>query len=242
MDYYIGWDVGGWNCNGAKSQDALCALTGTWDNLSLVGKPWRGNLREVLVAQDGDLETIFEKVEIKREETHSVTWAIDTPLGWPKTFCKLVFGGGDPAHVPAQGNSNPYLFRQTEQWIAQRGPRCPLSAVRDKIGSQSTKGIHFLRQFGFQRESVGIWKARGHTAIETYPTPVRENPRAKGAFARLQSSLSEQPAAAGINALRDVQDSFWCALVAAMFVLDRGDLYPPERDVAPEEGWIWIPR
>jgi hypothetical protein len=242
MHYYIGWDVGGWNCDHAKSQDALCVLKGTWDNLNLTGEPWRGNLREVLVAECGNLATILQKVKVKPEEAQSVTWAIDTPLGWPKPFCELVLGRGDPAHVPPRGNNNPYLFRRTEQWIAQQGPRCPLSAVRDKIGSQSTKGIYFLRRCGFERENIGIWKAGGHTAIETYPTPVRGNPRAQGAFAHLQSSLSEQSAAAGINALSDVQDSLWCALIAAMFAIDREGLYPPERDVSAEEGWIWIPK
>ena len=42
--FFIGWDVGGWNCdNNSNSRDAIVILD---DDLTLVGKPWRGNLRE----------------------------------------------------------------------------------------------------------------------------------------------------------------------------------------------------
>ena len=39
---YIGWDVGGWNCDKNKSsRDALVVLDA---NRTLLGQPWRGNL------------------------------------------------------------------------------------------------------------------------------------------------------------------------------------------------------
>lgn len=66
MNYYIGWDVGGWNCDhNQTSRDALCALTGnTWDTLALAGEPWRGNLREALVEND-TLNAIPAKMAIQ---------------------------------------------------------------------------------------------------------------------------------------------------------------------------------
>ncbi len=241
MNYYIGWDVGGWNCDGnRRSRDALCALTGdTWDTLTLVGVPWRGNLRGALVA-NGVLTAILNKVQIELNKGDSVTWAIDTPLGWPNAFRDLICGNGNTVNVPEEASENPYLFRQTELCLFQQGFR-PLSPVRDMIGSQSTKGIHFLRRCGFNRENTGIWRTSGHTAIETYPTPARESAHLKITFAGLQGLLQQQPAAAGINALVDVQDSLWCALVAAMFALDRNGLRPPGQNIPPEEGWIWVP-
>jgi hypothetical protein len=46
--FYIGWDVGGWNCDkNGKSRDALVILDA---DMNLIGKPWRGNLSETINA------------------------------------------------------------------------------------------------------------------------------------------------------------------------------------------------
>ena len=43
---FIGWDVGGWNCDkNGKSRDAVVILD---DTLTIVGQPWRGNLRNCI--------------------------------------------------------------------------------------------------------------------------------------------------------------------------------------------------
>lgn len=41
--------------------------------------------------------------------------------------------------------------------------------------------------------------------------------------------------------LADIDDSLWCAIVAARFHSDRSSLVeaPPEASIA--EGWIWVP-
>ncbi|WP_235818955.1 hypothetical protein [Vreelandella massiliensis] len=45
---YLGWDVGGWNCDhNPASRDALVLLDAS---LNMLGTPWRGNLRETLNA------------------------------------------------------------------------------------------------------------------------------------------------------------------------------------------------
>lgn len=233
MDYYIGWDVGGWTCDHNRtSRDALCALAGnTWDTLALAGEPWRGNLREALV-ENNTLNAILAKMSIRLngDNAEGTTWAIDTPLGWPDAFRSLLADNGNAVDVPEESHLNPCLFRQTERWLAQQGFR-PLSAVRDKIGSQSTKGMHFLRRCGFRREAVGTWTASSHKAIETYPRPVRTNATLRRSFERLNNPLWQQ----------DIQDSLWCALVAAMFTLDPTALHSPDGDIPPEEGWIWVP-
>ena len=42
-EYFVGWDVGGWNCDeNGESRDAIVILDAS---RSIVGKPWRGNLR-----------------------------------------------------------------------------------------------------------------------------------------------------------------------------------------------------
>ncbi len=43
MRFFVGWDVGGWNCDrNTKSRDAIVILD---DALRIVGGSWRGNLR-----------------------------------------------------------------------------------------------------------------------------------------------------------------------------------------------------
>ncbi|MGO9017169.1 MAG: hypothetical protein ACLQVJ_02350 [Syntrophobacteraceae bacterium] len=44
--FYIGWDVGGWNCDkNLNSRDAIVILDSA---LAIMGKPWRGNLRTAI--------------------------------------------------------------------------------------------------------------------------------------------------------------------------------------------------
>ncbi len=242
VNYYIGWDVGAWHCDGGKSRDTLCALQGhSLRNLAPAGTVWRGNLRQALVGMNSVLAAILKEIGVKPDEAHSVTWAIDTPLGWPKAFRDLIGSNGNTVDIPNKAAGNLYLFRQTEFWLFGQGFR-PLSTVMDRIGSQSTKGVHFLHRFGFSHQSAGVWRADGQTAIETYPAPVARSKHLQRAFKRLQVPLLQQPAATGDDARKDVKDSLWCALIAATFGLDRKSLREPDQNVPSGEGWIWIPK
>ena len=40
----------------------------------------------------------------------------------------------------------------------------------------------------------------------------------------------------------DCEDALTCALVASLFAEKRSTLMPPEADVSPGEGWVWVPR
>jgi hypothetical protein len=52
--FYMGWDVGGWNCDkNGKSRDALVILDA---ELKLIGKPWRGNLTDAINAASDSAE------------------------------------------------------------------------------------------------------------------------------------------------------------------------------------------
>lgn len=47
----------------------------------------------------------------------------------------------------------------------------PLSAIKDMIGSQATKGMHVLAKFAPKIERCGVWTdAAGFTVIEAYPS------------------------------------------------------------------------
>ena len=89
--FYIGWDVGGWNCDkNGKSRDAVVILDA---ELKIVGKPWRGNLRTAInAAADGSdwINRLFSLCKADLPSRPQITLAIDTPLGFSDAFTRLV--------------------------------------------------------------------------------------------------------------------------------------------------------
>lgn len=229
---FIGWDVGGWNCDkNGKSRDAIVILDSV---LNLVGKPWRGNLRKCICSATNTrdwLAGLFAHCQAEFPgPLTSVTMAIDTPLGFPEQFVALATGRswGEP---DADSGNNHYLFRHTERHLFAQGLR-PLSAIKDMIGSQATKGMHALAKFAPQVESCGVWTdGHGFRAIETYPTACRDTKAIKQ-FLNGRNRLKPD----------DLEDSRVCALVAHLFATERATLEGPDATVPSREGWIWVTR
>jgi hypothetical protein len=239
---FVGWDVGAWYCRG-KSRDALVALSGTsMANLTVVGTPFWNNLRASLNAGSTP-QLLLQALALQHPHADFVV-AIDTPLGWPVEFFDLVAGRLPFSTVPATAINNRLLHRETELRLNTLGFKKPLSSVTDMIGSQSTKGIFFLRKTSLRAVSEGVWKGSDCTAIETYPAPVKTS-RSLGA---LFGPLFGQPPISSFlaprkNATSDVEDALWCALVAAAWSLQPTLLVPPPSP-SPRvmtEGWIWCP-
>ena len=230
--FFIGWDVGGWNCDkNGKSRDAIVILDSA---LNLVGKPWRGNLRKCICAANNTRDWLAALFLHCRAEfpgpPASVTMAIDTPLGFPEQFVALATGRswGEPH---ADSGNNHYLFRHTERHLFAQGLR-PLSAIKDMIGSQATKGMHVLAKFAPQVESCGVWTdGHGFRAIETYPTACRNSTAVK-TLLKGRRTLGHD----------DKDDARICAFVAHLFATERGSLAAPPEQVPQREGWIWVPR
>jgi hypothetical protein len=230
--FFIGWDVGGWNCDkNALSRDAIVILDST---LTIVGKPWRGNLRECIArtSTTGDwVKAMFAKCfAAAPEPSVSVTMAIDTPLGFPEAFVRLVthVGWSEP---DATSGMNRYLFRHSERHLFQQG-KTSLSAIKDMIGSQATKGMHVLSKFAPIVESCGVWTdGESFHAIETYPAVCRD---AREVKLLLHDRLPLPHV--------DMDDALICAFVAYLFVRDRNALEEPTADVPLNEGWIWATR
>ena len=107
----------------------------------------------------------------------------------------------------------------------------PLSAVKDMIGSQATKGMHALAKFAPHLSSCGVWTdARHLVAIEAYPSACKTSQT----MAKLRQ---------GYPALdhEDKTDALTCALVAYLFDQKREALAAPDASVPSGEGWIWVP-
>lgn len=230
--FFIGWDVGGWNCDtNNKSRDAIVILD---SKLTIVGSPWRGNLRECIntatTTRDW-LKALFAKSDTEYlEELLPFTMAIDTPLGFSDEFVGLV-NQRNYVEPDAISGLNHYLFRHTERHLFQQGLK-PLSAVKDMIGSQATKGMHVLAKFAPQIESCGVWTdGAGFRVIETYPAACRNTHAIKTLLQGRKPFAHD-----------DLNDACVCALVACLFATHRSDLGEPSSDVSQREGWIWIPK
>lgn len=230
--FFVGWDVGGWNCDkNPTSRDAVVVLDET---LAIVGRPWRGNLRRQINAAANTrdwLAALFTACAAPMPaEPCAVTLAIDTPLGFSQDFARLITGL-QPCGPVEKSNTNHYLFRRTERWLFEQG-LSPLSAVKDMIGSQATKGMHVLARFAPVVRGCGVWSdAQGlMTAIETYPAACAQS-------ARLAAMRSRYP---GLGHA-DHTDALTCALVAALFAWEPAALIGPGPDVPASEGWIWLP-
>jgi hypothetical protein len=155
--------------------------------------------------------------------------AIDTPLGFSDEFVRLVTRQGAVEADEVSGR-NRYLFRYTERHLFERGLK-PLSAIKDMIGSQATKGMHVLARFAPQMLSCGVWTdGAGFRAIETYPAACRNAPVITGL-------LQGRPSLGHV----DLDDARVCALIANLFADGLAQLEAPPDSVPASEGWIWIP-
>ena len=156
---YIGWDVGGWNCDKNKSsRDALVVLDA---NRTLLGQPWRGNLCAAINQANTTAEWVQAlldccQVAYSPNDLPSVVLAIDTPLGFSQAFRQQSNGEGAAGSI-ADSATNPYLYRRTARYLFEQG-LAPLSPVKDMIGSQATKGMHALARFAPRSAQVGVWQ------------------------------------------------------------------------------------
>lgn len=239
---FIGWDVGAWNCDkNPNSRDALVVID---CHRKLLGKPWRGSLRR-LINQSIDTNDFLRRLlELCKIENHDqsapVVLAIDTPLGFSQGFIDLLLNGHVADSID-RSSDNPYLFRRTERLLFERG-LSPLSALKDMIGSQATKGMHVLARFAPQIETCGVWTDgdRLH-AIEAYPSACKrsiimaELQREFGISGQTDAGLPE-----GFQH-GDQIDALTCALVGWLFHGHLDKLLQPAMDIPVKEGWIFAP-
>ena len=168
--------------------------------------------------------------------------AIDTPLGFPEALSDLMAGTSIVAELE-ESSSNPYLFRVTEKFLFEQGIT-PLSAVKDMIGSQATKGMHLVAKLRFDRIHCGLWVHGGwFAAIEAYPSPCRRSvlvDELLRPFALYEGRLQETTDTVFNHP--DKVDALTCALIAYCFDARAQDLVGPIESAPASEGWIWLPR
>lgn len=263
-NYYIGWDVGAWYCdNNSKSKDALVILNSSG---KIIGKPWRGNLSQLIIAEEclkNFIERLFGLCNVAYQPAldDQFCMAIDTPLGFPVGFRKLLcereiyklsklrssYENDRNRHI-----HNPYLYRETERVIAKKfkgkgaldknGNKTdiiPLSPIQHMIGAQATKGLHFLNQFQLKPDKLGVWKKDKLTVIEAYPATVLDSKKKLIEAFATKLELSQEKVDNLSPAKQDCFDAYKCAEVAKAFVEEKDSLIPPEGEIDMSEGWIW---
>ncbi len=226
--YYIGWDVGGWNCEkNSKSRDAIVILDA---NGNKIGNEFRGNLRNCINESKNTLDfvsNIFTLCVLKQKFNVSskAILAIDAPLGFSEGFKELL--AGNITDNINKHQKNPYLFRATEKFLFEK-EFTPLSSVKDRIGSQTTKAMHVVAKFTPKIKSCGVWQDESGllTVIETYPAACHINSR---------NELSDKTK-------KDIKDALKCAELSYLFKNNKDLLHEPTEGVSEKEGWIWVTR
>lgn len=247
---FVGWDVGGWNCDkNASSRDALVVLD---RERNILGRPWRGNLR-VAINEAGStqewVQALLRLCEVDIQgDCPPVVMAIDTPLGFSQSFLQLITGRGAAGDIGSSA-SNPYLFRYTEHFLFRHGLK-PLSPIKDMIGSQATKGMHVLARFAPEVAAAGVWcKGSALTAFEAYPSACKPSRKMRDLLQAFRTDSATTQAEAWTTAgfgfgidHEDKRDALLCALVAWLFQHQPGELCWPDADTPKVEGWIFVPQ
>ena len=256
--YYVGWDVGGWNCDkNPNSRDAISILD---ENLKLVGKPWRGNLKSIFnnaLSQTDLIKSLFALCQVQSElgtqtnQNIHLYFGIDTPLGFSDEFRQLLTNPARFLSAIDGYADNAYVFRQTDRYLFSLGLK-PLSPINDMIGSQATKGIHFLNKFiGVAPIAKGVWSREQFTAIEAYPSACKKSQlihsllqafREKAEIEALPHKLPEIDSFQEAIFHEDVRDSLVCALIAYLFNQKPQTLIQPMLETSSQEGWIFAPQ
>ncbi len=251
IQLYIGWDVGGWNCDkNPRSRDALVVLDA---HRNLLGIPWRGNLRKAIndsgSSQDF-VQSILNLCEVGLSISNSirVVFAIDTPLSFSGELLALI--DGEPtSDAIEESETNAYLFRYTERYLFERGLK-PLSAIKDMIGSQATKGMHVLAKFAPKLKETGVWTdSRFIEVIEAYPSGCKHSAIMESLCAPfIDKNNSEHKPITGFMDLAfkqlahdDERDALICALMAWLYHHKPDSLVWPDSEAPHEEGWIFVP-
>lgn len=156
---------------------------------------------------------------------------IDTPLSFSRGFIDLIVHHQEAGDIGGS-QENPYLYRETEMFWFRQGLK-PLSPLKDMIGSQATKGVHFLAKFARTSREAGLWTNRHRWQIfETYPSGLK----------RSQSLQGKVHPETMKNRHQDEIDAYWCALGARVLGEEREKMVGPSVCRNPDPGWIWLPK
>lgn len=182
--------------------------------------------------------------------------ALDAPLGWPAPLARQLLHHRAGAGIATPPND---LFRrETDRSVRRRIGKTPLDVGADRIARTAHAALRLL---GDLRSSLELsiplaWNADFSppcAAIEVYPAATLVShgfPAAgyKGAgdeavrLAIIEGlrTLATLPSdVAGMKNSADALDAVVCLLAATDFLVGRA-VPPVDRELAEQEGWIWV--
>lgn len=231
----IGWDVGGWY--GDKNAITITELEG--ENSLKISH--LNGLNSFNIIQH------LDKIIQENQDT-KIILGIDSPLGFPNAFTKLISEPGfDHSTImklldgDQSYRSSPLAFRTTEMVIKQVFDKNALSASFDNLTNNTTLAISVIRflqrEYGFKCIPFDSHNSDTKSIIvEVYPaiTPASYTEKFIKNFDESNYSSKDQA------------DSVICSILALGY--DKGYLQSPEefkdeeldQEVIKKEGWIYF--
>lgn len=242
IDYLgIGWDVGGW-C-GTKQAVAIVGWSVGDSALHWLGVSPAFSLSRRRPLSLASLLAPALQGNLGLPDTQRQAIAIDASLAFPRAFCQLLLGQGDPQPlVPSSELDNPLAYRDCERWLYRAYGKKPLSASFDKLGNNSTLALSLLP--ALQAQGYRLVPQHAATAqqaiIEAYPALLKQGFRANQAARPALAGLLPAELAPG----SDRYDAALCALMALAFASQGRcpllpPLIPPPDNQPHDEGWIY---
>lgn len=185
--------------------------------------------------------------------------AIDVPFGWPSAFSSALNrhaqGKPWPTSVRDNGALDTALFRATDQAVATRTGKAPLSVSTNLLGVTAIRAVEFLRRFHSEVDRSGVTgrfcEVYPRAALHEWRLLPTDSYKAKGekslaARRTVANRLAEALPWVPIDkvALSDhLLDAFVCALMARAVAKGEAEGPPASRLAdARIEGWIWLPK
>ncbi len=235
----IGWDVGGWMGNGNAFAVA------SWDS-EAKRLDWMMEPSCILIPRNKEfsLEYVLNGLRTDDILSSNVVIGVDSPLGFPRDFARLVGGQDGIDRSPERMIDNTLAYRITEQWVCSRFRRIPLSAPFDKLGNNATLAISTVRRWSLQHKFsvLPFAEDNGHRVIiEVYPGLLSLE-----AFDGIRESICGN-IPEGVQTRTHQYDACLAALNALALRATEGNMtlphlsYPQSEhaDAVNKEGWIY---
>ncbi|MFN2340876.1 MAG: hypothetical protein ABR547_06365 [Halanaerobium sp.] len=236
----VGWDVGGW----MGSNHGFSILNWNYKDKEY---SWLGESVELKIPDQStfSLDYIFNKVTAENKlkiEDYELVIGIDAPLAFPRDFKRFINNQKKIFKRPEKEIYNRLAYRKTDRHIYETFGKKPLSAVFDRLGTNTTAAVvhvnKWVEEYNFSLQPIND-KKNNRDIIEVYPALLKAS----------KYSAADEPfksmIPASVKAGTDAYDSALCAIMALAYGVDDfaelPNLVGPKiiDEEIKEEGWIY---
>lgn len=238
----IGWDVGGWMGN--KQGIAAVLWTIGDSDIEWLGIPVETAIpKGSIFTPDYLIGLISRNYVCTPLDNTRIIIAIDSPLGFPDAFRRLVCQEEQVLYRTDKEIDNPLAYRCTEQHICSVFGKKPLSATFDKLGNNCTVAVYHMQRWrkeqGYVAYPYDDDNEDSKAIIEVYPALLKN----KAGEVKNEVKLHLPK---GILEGTDAYDACLCAFLGILYGAegrfnDFPKLVKPTSDSISNstEGWIY---